>query len=228
MVINEQKSELIGTNNGKTDRRQRRSEETRARIFEAAVKLFAKHGFPNVTVEQITEAADVGKGTFFNYFPTKEHLLVAMAEVRKDLVAEAARAAQGATTVKPLILRLVMNMAQARATSQIMMRSTLGAAVSNDVMMKHFQGVLAAARNAAAAIMKRGQELGEIRSDIPHMELARMMQTVGFGTVVLWTLEPEPADLEAWLTQSMENFWRGIVAERTKPDVARPETSKAK
>jgi AcrR family transcriptional regulator len=217
MVINEQKSELSGTRNGKADRRQRRSEENRARIFEAAVKLFAKHGFTNVTVEQITEAADVGKGTFFNYFPTKEHLLVAMAEVRKDLVAEAARAAQSATTVKPLILRLVMNMAQARATSQIMMRSVLGASVSNDVMMKHFQGVLAAARNAAAAIMKRGQELGEIRIDIPSAELARMMQSVGFGTTVIWALDPEPGDLEARLTQSMENFWRGIVAQPATP-----------
>src|SRR5262249_46874228 len=208
------------------DRRQRRSEENRARIFEAAVKLFAKHGFTNVTVEQITEAADVGKGTFFNYFPTKEHLLVAMAEVRKDIVADAARAAQGATTVKPFILRLVMNMAQATATSQTMMRSMLGAAVSNEVMMKHFQEVLGAARSAAATMMKRGQELGEIRSDIPCRELARMMQTVGFGTVVLWALEPERADLEAWLTQSMENFWRGIVAERAKSQVAQPATAK--
>ena len=92
MVIHEHKSDATVTGNAKTDRRQRRSEENRARIFEAAVKLFAKHGFTNVTVEQITEAADVGKGTFFNYFPTKEHLLVAMAELRKDLVAETARA----------------------------------------------------------------------------------------------------------------------------------------
>jgi AcrR family transcriptional regulator len=213
MVINEHKSDATVTGNAKTDRRQRRSEENRARIFEAAVKLFAKHGFTNVTVEQITEAADVGKGTFFNYFPTKEHLLVAMAELRKDLVAETARAAQGATTVKPLILRLVMNMAQAAATSQTMMRSVVGAAFSNEIMMKHFQGTLLAARRAAGEIMKRGQELGEIRSDIPNTELARMMQCVGFGTTVVWTLDPERADLEAWLMQSMENFWRGIAVQ---------------
>src|SRR5262245_47522307 len=128
MVTNEQKSELALTGNGKADRRQRRSEENRARIFQTAMKLFARHGFTNVTVEQITEAADVGKGTFFNYFPTKEHLLVAMAEVRKDLVTDIAGRAQGAATVKPLVLGLAINMAQATATTQTMVRSLLGTA----------------------------------------------------------------------------------------------------
>ena len=216
MVINEQKSE-IEASNGKGDRRQRRSEENRARILRAAAKLFTEHGFSNVTVEQITEAADVGKGTFFNYFPTKEHILVAMAQERKDLVAQAAREAQQATSVKPLALRLAMNMAQANAGNPAMVRNLLGTACANEVMLQHVQGVLAAARSAASEIMRRGQELGEVRRDIPHAELARMMQTVGFGTIVLWSLQPEPPDLEAWLTQSMENFWRGIAAEPTAP-----------
>lgn len=214
MVINEHKSEVV---NGKSDRRQRRSEETRTRILQAAAKLFTQHGFSNVTVEQITEAADVGKGTFFNYFPTKEHILAAMAQQRVDIVAQAAREAQSATSVKPLALRLAMNMAQANARNPSMVRDLLGSACTNEVMLQHIQGVLAAGRTAAAEIMKRGQELGEVRRDIPHTELARMIQTVGFGTIVLWSLQPEPPELQAWLTQSMENFWRGIAPEPTVP-----------
>jgi hypothetical protein len=58
------------------DRRQRRSAETRERLFHAAVRLFAEKGFAETTVEDITNAADVGKGTFFNYFPSKEHILI--------------------------------------------------------------------------------------------------------------------------------------------------------
>src|SRR6201997_5697381 len=60
-----------------SDRRKRRSNETRERLFRAALQLFAEKGFAETTVEDITEAADVGKGTFFNYFPTKEHVLAA-------------------------------------------------------------------------------------------------------------------------------------------------------
>ena len=57
-------------------RRDRKAAETRLRLFRCAVRLFAERGFTNVTVEDITEAADVGKGTFFNYFESKDHVVV--------------------------------------------------------------------------------------------------------------------------------------------------------
>src|SRR6201990_2804576 len=65
-----------------TDRRSRRSAETRERLFISAVRLFAEKGFAETTVEDITNAADVGKGTFFNYFPSKEHILIAFSEMQ--------------------------------------------------------------------------------------------------------------------------------------------------
>jgi AcrR family transcriptional regulator len=60
-------------------RRERRAAETRVRLFRSAMRLFAERGFQNVTVEDITEAADVGKGTFFNYFQSKDQVLGVMA-----------------------------------------------------------------------------------------------------------------------------------------------------
>src|ERR1700719_4234196 len=74
-------------------RRERRSVETRERLFRAALDLFARKGFTETTVEDITEAADVGKGTFFNYFPSKDHILLAFGEMQfaklESAVAEA-------------------------------------------------------------------------------------------------------------------------------------------
>src|SRR5262252_1249532 len=65
-----------------SDRRQRRSAEIRERLFRAALGLFAQKGFAETTVEDITEAADVGKGTFFNYFPSKDHILLAFSDMQ--------------------------------------------------------------------------------------------------------------------------------------------------
>src|SRR3974390_3746998 len=77
------------------DRRSRRSAETRERLFRAALDVFSKKGFAETTVEDITNAADVGKGTFFNYFPSKDHVLLAFAEMQiarlRDAVEEARR-----------------------------------------------------------------------------------------------------------------------------------------
>lgn len=56
-------------------RRDRKKERTRRDIYAAAMRLFAERGFAAVTISEISEAADVGRGTFFLHFPTKAALL---------------------------------------------------------------------------------------------------------------------------------------------------------
>jgi len=54
---------------------ERRRERTHGRLLHAAEHLFRTQGFESTTVEEIAAAADVAKGTFFNYFGSKETLL---------------------------------------------------------------------------------------------------------------------------------------------------------
>ena len=56
-------------------RRERKKQETRQGLLEAALALFRERGYDETTIEEITDRADVAKGTFFNYFPSKEALL---------------------------------------------------------------------------------------------------------------------------------------------------------
>ncbi|MGH0036588.1 MAG: TetR/AcrR family transcriptional regulator [Myxococcota bacterium] len=65
-------------------RRQRRKLEVRARIVEAAAVLFEQQGFHATTVAEISERADVAQKTFFNHFPTKQHLVRALAHLGID------------------------------------------------------------------------------------------------------------------------------------------------
>jgi AcrR family transcriptional regulator len=57
-------------------RRERKKSEVRAALRAAALRLVCERGLGAVTVEDITEAADVSKRTFFNYFLCKEDALV--------------------------------------------------------------------------------------------------------------------------------------------------------
>ncbi len=61
-------------------RRERKKEETKRRIYVAALELFHEKGFEHTTVDEITERADVAKGTFFNYFPHKQSVLAFLSE----------------------------------------------------------------------------------------------------------------------------------------------------
>src|SRR5246127_615369 len=80
----------------RSDRRERRRVETRERLYRCALELFGERGYLETTVEDITEAADVGKGTFFNYFPTKEHVLATYGEERLAAIEQALEKARNA------------------------------------------------------------------------------------------------------------------------------------
>lgn len=53
-------------------------EDKRSRILKAAVSVFAREGFYNAKVENIAIAADIGKGTVYQYFSSKKHLFQEM------------------------------------------------------------------------------------------------------------------------------------------------------
>jgi AcrR family transcriptional regulator len=68
--------------NGGIGRREKRKLEIRARIQDAAYALFKQQGIRDTSVEQICEAADVARRTFYGYYPDKQALLRALSHSR--------------------------------------------------------------------------------------------------------------------------------------------------
>ncbi len=194
------------------NRRERRRSQTRARIFECAMRLFARHGFADTKVESITEAADVAKGTFFNYFPSKEAIIGEMA--KRLMVGLAARADQARRedTVLPALQALPEHIVAGPGQSPVLFRSLMGTVLLNRPLTALFEQVADSARQQIARIIARGQELGEIRPDISAEELARSFQQYAWGTLVMWSLLGTD-DVRARLALTVEIFWKGVAAE---------------
>ncbi len=82
-------------------RRERKRRQTRERIEQAAMSLFLERGFDATTIEEITEAADVSKRSFFDYFPSKEEVVVAWQDAFADrLMAAIAARPSGESPVR--------------------------------------------------------------------------------------------------------------------------------
>jgi AcrR family transcriptional regulator len=184
-------------------RRERHRAQTRDRLYRAALELFAQRGFLETTVEDITEAADVGKGTFFNYFPTKEHIL---AEFGGERVAAVERALEKARMthgpVMDVIRELAGNAAGQSDKSAALLRAIFAAHAScksvRDELVKRSQ----VARRLLADIFSLAQERGQIRRDIPAAELARLTQVVFMGATMSWSIRPEVS-----LRKTCEDIW---------------------
>jgi AcrR family transcriptional regulator len=71
--------------------RERKKEQTRQLIAGAARELFAERGFDEVTVAEVSRAADVSEATVFNYFPRKEDLVYGRMESFEDELLAAVR-----------------------------------------------------------------------------------------------------------------------------------------
>jgi AcrR family transcriptional regulator len=57
---------------------QQRSEETRTKITEAAIKLFSARGYNKASVDDICEEAGISKGAFYHHFESKQALFLAL------------------------------------------------------------------------------------------------------------------------------------------------------
>ncbi len=68
-----------------TSIRDRKTKETRTRIAKSALELFASQGYSATSFDDIAQAADVGRRTIFDHFPTKEAILFDHLVVRQDV-----------------------------------------------------------------------------------------------------------------------------------------------
>lgn len=68
----------------KQGRRELNKIQCRNRILKMSRRLFTAKGYEDTTIEDIAEAAEVSKATLYNYFSSKENLLLGIAEAALD------------------------------------------------------------------------------------------------------------------------------------------------
>jgi AcrR family transcriptional regulator len=192
-------------------RRQRRSAETRERLFSASLRLFAQKGFAETTVEDITEAADLGKGTFFNYFPSKDHILLAFGEMQLRKLEAAIEVARKTGEPMPEFLRtLGIRMTQEPTRNPAIIRALLQAYLSTTPVRAAMMDLQRRVHDLHTEMIQLGQDRGEIRNDLPAAEIAQVFRQTIFGTLLIWSLYGD-ATLHSRIETAFNLLWSGMV-----------------
>src|ERR1700751_4389957 len=195
-----------------SSRRERRSMEVRERLFRSALDLFARKGFAETTVGDITNAADVGKGTFFNYFPSKEHILMAFGEMQLARLESVIREAeQSGRPMREVMRTLVMRMTEEPVRNPAIVRALLQANLSSVPVRGEMLRIHDRNRALLGKLIRHGQERSEIRTDLPAEEIAQVWRQTIFGTLLFWSLAGD-ASLTERIEQSMNVLWSGIAS----------------
>lgn len=164
-------------------RRERKKQVTRQRLLQSAWQLFQEKGYDHTTVEDITEAADVAKSTFFNYFDTKNAILDEIALWRIELLGNQVLAADDVPDSAIARIKLVMKaMSDEFSPERELTRHLFMARISAPIKREsaHRLGSL------MHELVRQGQARQEIRDDIDAGLIARLLMTCFFHNFAWW------------------------------------------
>jgi AcrR family transcriptional regulator len=137
----------------------------RERVIAAATAVFAERGM-EAGVPEIAQRAGVGKATVYRSFPSKEHLVVAVACERLEWITDVATTALLRDDAGAAFGDVVIAIAEQQATD-----CAVAGALAADIDLPELHAARATTQAALAALVDRGRATGELRADATAEEL---------------------------------------------------------
>ena len=195
-------------------RRERKKTAARSLILSTAIDLFARRGIDAVTIDEIAAAADVGKGTIYNYFAAKEDIVVAfMADLEARIAPTIARVRPGERPVDRVLADYILLHFRLKEPYHAFVRVFLAQMFMDTgrflpyivEMQKHIDPPL----QSLFAALERRQAL---RAGIDMPRLILSFKTMHLGLTALWAVEGPPFEQSTRLVrQQMQFFTEGIL-----------------
>ncbi len=194
-------------------RRQRKKEETRKKIIEAAADLFRRQGFANTAVDQITEAADVGKGTFYNYFETKEAVVTAFIDEESQAYMQSLQMVMLLPGTEQRLKAVMIESARWVEANPELMRIDVAYRTHRNLGHPEYlesDGLW----NLVCQLLTFGQQAGDIRDDQAVLELATYFYGLLSGVLIAWFDWPAGLSLGERMERMVEFFINGAGAKK--------------
>lgn len=193
-------------------------EDTRTRILQAALKLFAAKGYDGTTTKDLAAAANVAEGTLFRHFANKKAILIEVAtsgwvEILTDLLTELSE--MGSYKAVAQVMR--RRMLRMQENSNLLRVCFIEAQYHPDLRDRIQLEVIEKMTDVAEAFFQTAMEKGIYRSTNPKI-VARvflgMFAIAGFSDRTIGTAEASPKALQEMAEGIADIFLHGVLVEK--------------
>lgn len=193
--------------------REYQKKRRRERIFQAAMALFRQRGFQETTASDIAKAAHVSRGTFFNYFPYKEAVLLEygallLAGLREEVKGRLARGED------PLaILRFIFQeVARYTEAEKDLVLPLLYELLNPDPIRAKAAFVALPLGDLIAQVLRPLKEKNLVRKDLSLERMGRTLADLYFLTALRWAAYTPERDLKEELQKTLDLALLGILS----------------
>ncbi|MGY2005780.1 TetR family transcriptional regulator C-terminal domain-containing protein [Nocardia gipuzkoensis] len=192
--------------------RPRRSEDTRRLLVEAGASGFLTNGYHGTGIKQILDQVGVPKGSFYNYFDSKESFGRAIIEyhsrcVQRNLTEAFGAAADPVSGLRAFFARLMDDFVAADFTGGCLIANLGGELEGSELLRESLSAAWGAWRDRVAEQLAHGQRLGMIRSDIEAGELADLLLESWEGAVIRMKIDRTLAPLHKCLDRLLGDYF---------------------
>ena len=191
------------------------SDERTSQIINAAEDVFTKKGFDEARMDDIAEQTGLSKGTLYNYFKSKDDLIIAILDrifQREFKVFESIDLANMSAT------DAIWSFAETTSKDVKMMMRLLpityefmGLAFRNKLVQKAFKTYFNHYMDILVPIIQHGIDSGEFRQ-ADAKEVALAMGAIMEGTLLLWVYDKTLVDPETHIRSGMKLLLEGVKA----------------
>jgi len=180
--------------------KRRRREETRQRLLDAALSIFARHGYERATVDEIVGEAGFSKGAFYVHFESKEDLFWSKLEHRiannQATFREAVDPSRPVAENLAAIIRAAFNRNQREPLWGALFMEFAAHASRNPRVRDNLAEVYHSWRRLTIETLRLGQKIGVVRQDIDVELFASVLISVVEGTIIQARIAPDTVNPE--------------------------------
>ena len=193
---------------GAPSRRDLQRQETRRRVFEAALSVFRRDGVSGASVEEIARLAGVSRGTFYFHYPTRQDVLVELLVRAEADFVDAIEETPPTAKLAEIFIVIASAIAR-RWSADPRLFAEVGAVALRRTATQLDVGEKAGlVREALVNRFGLAAGRGELTSSVPPQVLADLFLANTFAVAIGWSTSPE-RPLEDVLLASAQLFLHG-------------------